>query len=170
MPALGHFRALGDRLHVAAQVLEQPLHQGEIALEVGGDAVDEVVHLVDQLAVAFLGVEPVHPGLGDAVEQAPGGMAAMGEEAAVPERGAQHRRLELGEQQLRDAARLELAHDLLEEHPDQVDGVGMLLGEPRHAALRDSAAELGEQILLQVLDAGHLQLAVGVDRGERTAL
>ena len=109
--------------HVAAQLLLQHLEDRHVLVELGDQAIDDIIHALEQLALLGGFAVVALAGLGHGVEQPPRRMLAREEHAAVG-----HRDLDVGHQHPPDlvpylAVVLRPIQEDVEQQCDQVDGV-----------------------------------------------
>ena len=170
MAALRHFRFPGLGLQVAGQVAQDLFEHLGVVLEFGQHAVDRTLHLLDQLAVVVAFIEPIQAALRDRIQQLPGRMRALAEEALVAQCHAQQRHLQLGHQLRHGRVRIAVLGQVFVEQADQVDGVGVFLVQARDAAFRGDLAQLVQHVLLDVLHRARDQLAADRQRHGRLLL
>lgn len=145
-------RGLGALPLACMETLKRPdraLEHLEIILELAPHGLHSGFDLGEEAAIA-IGLEaPSHRRIGEEIEQAPRGAAAVGEAVRLDEHRFDAGNLETGQDQsdpLRDRL---VAKDEVEEHPDQVDAALVA----RAQAWASTAAQIGEPVQEQGLEA-----------------
>jgi hypothetical protein len=167
-PAAGHFQlflaalrfggaALGD-FHAAAMLHEelaefffQGQEDRQVLVELGHQALDDLLDLGHQhaLGLAFAGVALA--GLGQRVEQLARRMGLLHEHAAVEHGDLDERHHQAADQLARAAFQFALVQHHVEQHADQVDRILVLRVQPGLARIDAETGGAGQHFALQPL-------------------
>ncbi|MNZ23680.1 hypothetical protein D3C78_407990 [compost metagenome] len=150
-PAFAQFDLLPQACHVFVEVGNQGVEKAEISAELLDDPLHQRMHFRQQAAfLTFTAVE--HTGLGHGVEQPARGVVMLGEQRLVLQRDLEIGRVQVGESGLAAVGQIGVVEDEVEDHADQVDHVGFLLGQPVLARVVAAGFQLPVQVGLQLAD------------------
>jgi hypothetical protein len=114
-------------------------------------ALDQLVQPIEEAGIAVGILGPADAGRRQRVEQPPGRVLALGEQALVLDRDAHVGNLQARQRSLDLGGKVAILHHELEQHADQIDGILVGLRHPLVGIVDAGGAQLPEQVLLDLL-------------------